>query len=205
MARPLDATARRGELLDGAFALFAARGYHALSTRDLARELGVTTGALYHWFAGKPELFVAMLERQVARQVAEALAAVAPHGPEARMAALGAHLRANMDDLQRTLLVSLDYHRAHPDGGSPLAGALAAYRDALVLQIGLPAENAGLVVSLVLGELLQRALDATHAGADLATTLPALAALASGRASDRASDYGSANAAADAPATRPPQ
>lgn len=180
MARPLDPTARRGELLDGAFALFAARGYHALSMRDLAGELGVTTGALYHWFVGKPELFAAMLERQVARQVAEALGAVVSAEGEtsdARMAALGAHLRAHADDLQRTLLVALDYLRAHPERGPSLAAALAAYRDALVQHIGLPPRNAGLVVSLVLGELVQRALDPAHPGADLAATLPALAVL----------------------------
>ncbi|MES2644545.1 MAG: TetR/AcrR family transcriptional regulator [Myxococcota bacterium] len=179
MPRPLDPLVRRGELLDGAFALFAARGYHALSMRDLARELGVTTGALYHWFVGKPELFAAMIERQVARQVAEALAAVgsaADTSADARMAALGAHVRAQADDLQRTLLVALDYLRAHPESGPSLAAALATYRDALVLHVGLLPVNAGLVVSLVLGELVQRALDPRHPGADLARILPTLAA-----------------------------
>ncbi|MDP2313581.1 MAG: TetR/AcrR family transcriptional regulator [Pseudomonadota bacterium] len=177
MARPLDPDLRRGALLDGAFALFAARGYHALSMRDLARELGLTTGALYHWFDGKPTLFTAMLERQVGRQVAEALAAVAPHAPEARMAALGAHVAAHADDLQNTLVVALDYHRAHPEGSAGLAGALAMYRDALAERVGLPPQNAGLVVSLVLGELLQRTLDPRHAGAVLADVLPVLAAV----------------------------
>ncbi len=177
MARPLDPDARRGALLDGAFASFAARGYHALSMRDLARELGVTTGALYHWFDGKPALFEAMLERQVARQVADALAAVGAHPPEDRMAALGAFVAANADDLQHTLVVALDYHRAHPEGGPRLADALAMYRDALTHRIGLPPENAGLVVSLVLGELLQRTLDPHHAGAALSRTLPAVAGL----------------------------
>jgi AcrR family transcriptional regulator len=176
MARPLDPLVRRGKLLDGAFALFAARGYHALSMRDLAQELGVTTGALYHWFVGKPDLFAAMIERQVARQVEEALAAVGSAADaDGRMAALGAHVRAHADDLQRTLLVALDYLRAHPESGPSLAGALATYRDALVLHVGLLPENAGLVVSLVLGELVQRALDPRHAGADLARILPTLA------------------------------
>lgn len=172
MPRALPAEARRGELLDQAFGLFAARGYHALSMRDLARELGASTGVLYHWFPGKPELFAAMLERQVARQVGEAVAAIAK-APD-RLAALGAHIAAHADDLQRTLLVAIDWFRAEPAATAPVAAALAAYRDALAAQLGLSIEVADRLLSAVLGELLQRLLDPARALAPLAAVLPAL-------------------------------
>ncbi len=175
MARPLDADARRGEILDRAFALFAQHGYHALSMRDLARELGATTGALYHWFDGKPALFAAMLARQVERQVAAALAEVNAWPLPARMGALGAHIAREADDLQRTLAVSLDYNREHPEGGAPLAGALRAYQDALADNLGLPPDAARVVVSVVVGELLQRILDPSRDLAPLARLLPMLA------------------------------
>lgn len=164
---------RRSEILDASFALFASRGYHALSMRDLARELGATTGTLYHWFAGKPELFAEMLSRQVARQVAEALAAVETRGD--RLAALGRHIAANADDLQRTLVVALDWYRAEPDVQGPIAAALGAYRGALAVELGLDAAEVDRVLSLVLGSLLQRLLDPGRSLASLAETLPALA------------------------------
>lgn len=173
MARALPADTRRGEILDAAFGVFAEHGYHALSTRDLAKHLGATTGVLYHWFDSKEALFEAMLARQVARQVGEALAALAAVPLEGRMAALGRHLAIHADDLQRTLLVSLDYQRAHP-GAPPLAQALGAYRAALAGEVGLTDDTARVVVSLVLGELLQRILDPSRSLEPLARLLPAL-------------------------------
>lgn len=172
MPRALPAEERRAEILDAAFGLFAAAGYHALSMRDLARELGASTGVLYHWFPGKPELFAAMLERQVARQVAEALASV--EGRKDRMAALGQHIADHADDLQRTLVVALDWHRAEPEAHAAIAGALAAYRAALGEHLGLSAAAADRVLSVVLGELLQRVLDPRRSLVSLREVLPGL-------------------------------
>lgn len=172
MPRALPPEERRGEILDQAFGLFAARGYHALSMRDLARDLGASTGVLYHWFPGKPELFAALLERQVARQVAEALAAV--EGAEDPLAALGTHVARHAEDLQRTLVVALDWHRADPAGQAPIAAALRAYREALAGELGLSPAEAERVLSLVLGELLQRVLDPGRELGGLAEALPAL-------------------------------
>lgn len=174
MPRPLDAEARRGEILDRAFALFAEHGYHALSMRDLARELGATTGALYHWFDGKPALFEAMLARQVARQVAAALGEIGARPLENRMAALGEYLSREADDLGRTLSVAMDYHRAHPESAGPLGAALEAYRDAIALGLGLERDAARLVLSVAVGELVQRLLDPARDLGPLARLLPQL-------------------------------
>lgn len=171
MPRALPAEARKGEILDQAFGLFAARGYHALSMRDLARELGASTGVLYHWFPSKAELFGAMLARQVARQVGEAVAAVA--GSPDRLAALGRHLAEHADDLQRTLVVALDWHRAEPSAQAPIAAALAAYRAALGEELGLSGAETDRVLSMVIGELLQRVLDPGRSLHALGEALPA--------------------------------
>ena len=53
-----------GELLDAARRLFAADGYPATSLDDVVRAAGVTKGALYHHFSGKPDLFRAVFERE---------------------------------------------------------------------------------------------------------------------------------------------
>jgi AcrR family transcriptional regulator len=52
--------ATRGALISAGRALFAERGYAAVSVAQLAERAGVTTGALYHQFASKQGLFRAV-------------------------------------------------------------------------------------------------------------------------------------------------
>ncbi|MEH3023575.1 MAG: TetR/AcrR family transcriptional regulator [Pseudomonas oryzihabitans] len=52
----------RERLLQAALRLFVARGYHAVSMRDLARCLGVQAGSLYYHVQSKEDLLVELLE-----------------------------------------------------------------------------------------------------------------------------------------------
>jgi AcrR family transcriptional regulator len=61
----------RRRLLDAAEAVFARRGFHGASVDEIAREAGATTGALYSNFAGKEDLFLALLEQTAEVQVRE--------------------------------------------------------------------------------------------------------------------------------------
>jgi AcrR family transcriptional regulator len=42
--------------------LFAERGFHGTSIRDIAREADITEGLIYHYFASKRDLFRAIIE-----------------------------------------------------------------------------------------------------------------------------------------------
>jgi AcrR family transcriptional regulator len=55
------ADATRAELRDAALAVFAERGYSAARLEEIAERAGVTRGALYHHYAGKPELYLAVV------------------------------------------------------------------------------------------------------------------------------------------------
>ena len=57
--RPADT---RQRILDEAARLFVERGYHGISMREVALAVGVTKPALYHHYADKETLFVAILE-----------------------------------------------------------------------------------------------------------------------------------------------
>lgn len=60
-----DATQR---VLDVAEQLFMARGYNAITLRDIASELGIKQASLYYHFpGGKEQLYVAVAERVFAR------------------------------------------------------------------------------------------------------------------------------------------
>ncbi|AEE46735.1 TetR/AcrR family transcriptional regulator [Cellulomonas fimi] len=57
----------REDLLDAAQEVFGRRGFHGASVADVARAAGRTKGAVYANFAGKEELFLAVLDRHIAR------------------------------------------------------------------------------------------------------------------------------------------
>jgi len=62
LGRPRDADSAqtRARILHGARQLFASRGYEATSNRMIAEEAGLTTGAIYHYFDRKLDIFTAV-------------------------------------------------------------------------------------------------------------------------------------------------
>ncbi len=59
----LDPGQRRDQILDAANALFAERGYDEVSIEDIASASGVTRGLVHHYFGGRKEVYVALIER----------------------------------------------------------------------------------------------------------------------------------------------
>jgi AcrR family transcriptional regulator len=59
----LDPAQRRDQLLDAANDLFAERGYGDVSIEDIAKAAGVTRGLVHHYFGGRKEVYLALLER----------------------------------------------------------------------------------------------------------------------------------------------
>jgi AcrR family transcriptional regulator len=57
--------ATRERILDAAEALFAENGLAGTAVRDIARDVGLTAASLYNHFAGKQELYEAVLDRGV--------------------------------------------------------------------------------------------------------------------------------------------
>jgi AcrR family transcriptional regulator len=55
-----DAHDTRQRILDGARAAFAEHGYDATTNRELAVAAGITTGALYHYFDAKLDIYIAV-------------------------------------------------------------------------------------------------------------------------------------------------
>ena len=53
-------------MMDAANDLFAERGYEEVSVEDIARAAGVTRGLVHHYFGGRTEVYVALLERLAA-------------------------------------------------------------------------------------------------------------------------------------------
>lgn len=63
--RRQQAERRREEILEAAVRLFCERGYEGTTIRDIAREIGVAEGLLYHYFSGKAELISECWRRHI--------------------------------------------------------------------------------------------------------------------------------------------
>jgi AcrR family transcriptional regulator len=59
----LDPGQRHDQILDAANALFAERSYDEVSIEDIAKAAGVTRGLVHHYFGGRNEVYVGLLER----------------------------------------------------------------------------------------------------------------------------------------------
>ena len=59
----LSAAERRNQILDSANKLFAERGYDGVTIEDIAKSAGVARGLVHHYFGGRKEVYLALLER----------------------------------------------------------------------------------------------------------------------------------------------
>ena len=89
----------REDVIAAAGRLFAARGYHGTSMRDLGRELGLHGSSLYSHVTSKEDLLVAVVERGAERFEQSAEAALGSHNtPSERLRALiGGHIDVVLD------------------------------------------------------------------------------------------------------------
>jgi AcrR family transcriptional regulator len=88
--RRLTAEERRAGIRRAALAVFSARGYHASSIDDIAREAGISKALIYEHFDSKQGLYGYLLEQnatELFEQLAEALAGVEVESGAARLAA----------------------------------------------------------------------------------------------------------------------
>lgn len=119
---------RREPLLDAAAALFSARGYHAVTMREIAGSAGMMAGSVYYHFPSKEELLAAVYEEGVScltNQVAAAYADISD--PWARLrAACRAHAELLLDqsDYAQVML------RVLPEDVPAIRARLIAARDA---------------------------------------------------------------------------
>jgi AcrR family transcriptional regulator len=72
----VDHEAQRADITQRCIELFARRGHADLAVRDIANELGVSTGTLYHYFPNKDDLFESVVDAVVDQDIVHATATV---------------------------------------------------------------------------------------------------------------------------------
>lgn len=101
-------TRSRADVVTAAGRLFAQRGYHGTSMRDLGRELGLHGSSLYSHVASKEDLLVEVVERggELFEAAAAAALSTSERPPEQLRALVAGHIGVVLDhiDTARTFL-----------------------------------------------------------------------------------------------------
>jgi AcrR family transcriptional regulator len=112
MPKIIDSEQYRKELLSKCFDLFAEKGYANVTTRQLSKELGVSTGALYHYFSSKKVMFEQLVEEislQDVRMLSDATKKAKTRTE--RIAALEACLIENQDYFVKQAVIWTDFYQ----------------------------------------------------------------------------------------------
>jgi AcrR family transcriptional regulator len=146
MPKLVDHVSYRKQLLAQCFDLFAERGYSALTTRQIAEALNVSTGTLYHYFPTKEALFQQLVEEITQQTIIEALSQPHAHASlEERLFDLFRFLAEHEENLQKQFLITLDYYQHRALYGSSTRAILQSradlYEQAIREYLGLPDSN----------------------------------------------------------------
>ncbi|WP_337885065.1 TetR/AcrR family transcriptional regulator [Fischerella thermalis] len=112
MPKIVDHEQYRKELLMKSFDLFAQKGYAAITMRGIAKELGVSTGTLYHYFPNKEALFLQLVEEQTRQDILNFLAEAGDAKNLAeRIKALMNFVAKNEDYFFKQALLGFDFYQ----------------------------------------------------------------------------------------------
>lgn len=92
MPKVIDHERYRDELLHRYLDIFARRGYLDVTMREIARELGVSTGTLYHYFPTKKDLLEQLFHLASRRDSSAVLPRSVPMPPSKSVSTLSSSM-----------------------------------------------------------------------------------------------------------------
>jgi AcrR family transcriptional regulator len=184
--RTKDATRER--ILKSALGVFADKGYHRAAVDDIVRDSGTSKGAVYHHFATKEAIFVALVDDFSARLQAAVTTAIAAH--QGALAKVESALRAVLETfgenrrLARLVLVEAmslgpTYEAKRAEVHARFAALIRGYLDEAVGEGAIPVLDTRVATLAWLGAVNEVVLHwLTDPGApELTTMVPALSRL----------------------------
>lgn len=178
MPKIVDREQYRQELLNKSFELFAQKGYAAVTMRQIAEEIGVSTGTLYHYFPSKESLFEELVEYISDRDTAEQN--IADLGTPAtlaeKMKAIGDFISKNEEYFLNQTLMLIDFARQKKrkeiNNNKTLQQAGDRYERAVMNCLDVEDVNAAmLIIHLIDGLLIRRLYVGDRASISAQTTL----------------------------------
>lgn len=141
---PERSEARRTAVLHAAALVFATKGFHACTTRDIANAIGVTKGVVYYYFRSKEEIFLEVVGTAVSGAIErlEAIVAQGASATETLHRVIASHLAYNLNHDEEgyyAMLVISDLRRTSDDVRHQIRALQRGYvqRFATVIQRGI--------------------------------------------------------------------
>jgi AcrR family transcriptional regulator len=179
-----DKVATRERILAAALEVFAGKGYHRASVDDIVRASRTSKGAVYHHFATKEAVFIALVDAFAARLAAGVAAAVGERrGALAKVeGALAAALTAFAEDRALARLILLEavslgalYEEKRAEVHGRFAALIRGYLDEAVRDGSIAPVDTRLATLVWLGAVTEVVTQWLHTGTpDLAASVPGL-------------------------------
>jgi len=154
----------REELLDRSFEHFARKGYD-ITLRELAKELGISTGTLYHYFPSKIEIFKHMMNYISHKQVRILVERLKrTKNIDEKVKNMFQYILHNEIYFQNILFLIIDYYRQNEckDPDLIIKEMSEFYKQSILEQLGIDNSIvASTILSFTLGILIHRILNPT--------------------------------------------
>ena len=111
MPKIVDHEQYRQKLLSQCFDLFAQKGYASITMRQVAQELGVSTGTLYHYFSSKEALFEQLVEQITQQDLLSAIHLKNLPTLAERIEALFSFVAQHEDYFNQQMLIWMDFYQ----------------------------------------------------------------------------------------------
>ncbi|MBN2158342.1 MAG: TetR/AcrR family transcriptional regulator [Spirochaetes bacterium] len=154
MPKIVDHEKYRKELADKCMELFGRKGYANVTMREISKELGVSTGLLYHYFPTKEAIFAYMADHMSHSDVASVLEQVDESFTiEEKLKVYGKHWSDNKSYYQSIILLALDFFRNYhgPDKGRVTREYIQYYIDAMADNLNVPEKLSKFIYTHMIG------------------------------------------------------
>ena len=112
MPKIVDHDEYRKELLEKCFDLFSSRGYANVTMRQIAGDLKISTGTLYHYFENKQTILQKMIEKIIREEIAHIMDIVYKTNDVAqRVSTFLGYFKEREEYFKKLLLLVNDFHR----------------------------------------------------------------------------------------------
>lgn len=142
------------ELLAGCFGLFSRKGYANVTMREIAGELGVSTGTLYHYFPAKKDIFEQLFEQESKLDIEKILKEIRPlRDPDEIYNRIAAHWGRNRAFYQNIMLLAVDFYRSNDaqPGQEALIRFSDTYRKAIAAYLHVRPKTASFIFISLIG------------------------------------------------------
>ncbi|MCB1189943.1 MAG: TetR/AcrR family transcriptional regulator [Leptospiraceae bacterium] len=163
------------EILKDCFDLFARKGFGEVTMREIAKELKISTGTLYHYFPTKESIFREMIKYLSEKKVLQFAERVPKTSSvEERIQSMFQYIVNNESFFQNVLFLIIDYYRQNgfQDPENFIRETINYFKSSITEQIGLQDQVlVNVVFSYILGlithQLIRSGLESKEEEVDM--------------------------------------